>query len=209
MTKTQVVWHAHHVTKQDRQLIKGHAPAVLWITGLSGSGKSTIANALECRLHQLGVHTYVLDGDNIRHGLNNDLGFSSTDRKENIRRIGEVARLFIDAGVVTIGAFISPFREDREFARSLVQTGEFIEIYTKCSLAECQRRDPKGFYKMAINGDIQNFTGISHPYEEPTAPELILETEHLSVDACVDRITQLLYERGIIKQPITSGEKHA
>lgn len=193
-----IVWHPHRVSKKNRQMIKKHKTAVLWFTGLSGSGKSTIAHELDYLLNKRGLHTYILDGDNIRHGLNKDLGFSSEDRKENIRRIGEVAKLFVDAGLLTIVAFISPFVEDREIVRNLVGKEEFIEIYTKCSIEICKKRDPKGFYKMAMNGEIKNFTGISHPYEEPHDPELILETDKLSLDKCVDKVVGYLNKRQIL-----------
>ncbi len=187
-----VVWHAHKVTRPERGAIKGHRPCVLWFTGLPSSGKSTIANELESVLNQRGVHTYVLDGDNVRHGLNRNLGFTKEDRKENIRRIGEVAKLFVDAGVVTIAAFISPFAEDRRCARDLMKEGEFIEIYAKCPLETCMERDPKGLYKKAIAGEIKDFTGINQPYEEPLKPEIVLDTGKLSVEEGVNTIVEYL-----------------
>ena len=196
----EVYWHPHKVTKEDRQRIKGHKSAVIWFTGLSGSGKSTLANELEYKLHSLGVHTYVLDGDNIRHGLNSDLGFSPEDRQENIRRIGEVAKLFVDAGLIVLVSFISPYRRDRNRARSLVEPGEFIEVYVKCPLEVAEQRDPKGLYKKARAGIIQEFTGISAPYEEPESPEIVVETDKLSVEESVEKIFKYLVNNGILKE---------
>ena len=193
-----IIWHPHKVSKESRGKINKHKPAMLWFTGLSGSGKSTIAQELDCYLNSKGFHTYVLDGDNVRHGLNKDLGFSSEDRQENIRRIGEVATLFVDAGLITITAFISPFNEDRQAVRNLVNGREFIEIYTKCPLDVCKSRDPKGFYKKAIAGEIVDFTGISHPYEEPHNPEILLETDKLSINECVREIVKHLNLNSII-----------
>jgi adenylylsulfate kinase len=197
-TATNIVWHATAITKQQRQQLNGHKSCVLWFTGLSGSGKSTLANAVEQRLHQLGLRSYILDGDNIRHGLNRGLGFSAEDRKENIRRIAEVAKLFVDAGVIALTAFISPFREDRDLARGLLEEGEFVEIYVKCPLEECERRDPKGLYKKAREGQIPEFTGISSPYEEPLAPELVIDSSELSVEESVDIVIQYLKEQSIL-----------
>ena len=199
LKNNNIVWHEHQVSKQNRQEIKGHKSCVLWFTGLSASGKSTIAHELEFRLNNMQVNTYVLDGDNIRHGLNKDLGFSSEDRKENIRRIAEVTKLFADAGILTIAAFISPFRQDRKFARDLTKE-EFIEIYAKCSLSVCKERDPKGLYKKAVAGEIKDFTGISHPYEEPLEPEILLQTDQLSLEECVDKILDYLQQKQIISQ---------
>lgn len=193
-----IVWHSTSISKQERQQLKGHKSGILWLTGLSGSGKSTLANALEQRLVELGVHSYILDGDNVRHGLNKDLGFRSEDRKENIRRIGEAAKLFVDAGILTITAFISPFREDRALARSLVEPGEFVEVYVQCPMEECEQRDPKGLYKKAREGLIPEFTGISSPYEEPVAPELTVPSHLLTVEESVDRIIQYLQDRNWI-----------
>lgn len=193
-----IVWHPTTVTKEDRQKRAGHKSCVIWFTGLSGAGKSTLANAVEHELHQRELASYVLDGDNIRHGLNRGLGFSAEDRKENIRRIGEVAKLFVDAGVITLTAFISPYLEDRALARSLVAEGEFIEVYVKCSLEECERRDVKGLYEKARKGEIGQFTGISSPYEEPIAPELVIETGTLSVEQSVATVIDYLHQRGII-----------
>ena len=193
-----ISWHQHKVSKQDRSRIKGHKPCVIWFTGLSGSGKSTIANALEDALNRKGYHTYLLDGDNIRHGLNKDLGFSDEDRKENIRRIAEVAKLFVDAGLIVITAFISPFKEEREFARNLVEKDEFIEVFVDTPLKVCKQRDPKGLYKKAKEGKIKNFTGIDSPYEPPDAPEIHIRTERLTVQESVERIMRYLKEKGIL-----------
>lgn len=193
-----IFWHQTTITKEDRQKRNGHKSCVLWFTGLSGAGKSTLANAVEQKLFQLGVQSYVLDGDNIRHGLNKGLGFSEEDRKENIRRIGEVAKLFVDSGLITCTAFISPFREDRNNVRNILEPGEFIEIYTKCSLDVCEDRDPKGLYKKARNGEIPDFTGISSPYEEPENPEIVIETDKLSIEESVDVILNYLKEQGIL-----------
>lgn len=197
-----ITWHPHKVSKSEREKINGHRSCVLWFTGLPSSGKSTIANELEYILNRQGVRTYVLDGDNVRHGLNKNLGFSKEDRKENIRRIGEIAKLFCDAGIVVIIALISPFAEDREAARCLIQDGQFIEIYTKCSLDICKERDPKGLYKRAMAGEIKDFTGISHPYEEPVNPEIIIETDKLSVEDAVERIAEHLTLSDVIGKNI-------
>lgn len=199
MSEKNVVWHSHKLNRDDRARIKGHRSCILWFTGLSASGKSTIANELEYELHKKGKHTYILDGDNIRHGLNKNLGFSADDRKENIRRIGEVAKLFVDAGVIAITAFISPFRGDRETVRGLMKPGEFIEVFAKCPISVCQERDPKGLYKKAIAGEIKEFTGISQPYEEPLNAELVIETDKMQVGECVDRILDYLAKHKIIE----------
>ncbi len=191
--------HPHQVSRQDRSEIKGHRPAVLWFTGLSGSGKSTIANAVEQRLNQsYHAHTYLLDGDNIRTGLNRGLGFSQEDREENIRRIGEVARLFVDAGLIVLTAFISPYRADRERVRALLPEGEFIEVYVRCPLDVCEQRDPKGLYRKARAGQIPEFTGISSPYEEPLHPELALNSGAFSVEECAAQVILYLQTRGIL-----------
>lgn len=187
-----IVWHPTTVTKEDRQKRAGHKSCVLWFTGLSGAGKSTLANAVEHELHQRGLASYVLDGDNIRHGLNRGLGFGAEDRQENIRRIGEVAKLFVDAGVITLTAFISPYREDRELARNLVEAGEFIEVYVKCSLDECERRDVKGLYQKARSGEIGQFTGISSPYEEPLQAELVIESDKQTIEESVQIVLTYL-----------------
>lgn len=189
-----IVWHPTTITKQDRQKRTGHKSCVLWFTGLSGAGKSSLANAVEHELHQRGLASYVLDGDNIRHGLNRGLGFGAEDRQENIRRIGEVAKLFVDAGVITLTAFISPYREDRELARNLVETGEFIEVYVKCSLDECERRDVKGLYRKARSGEIGQFTGISAPYEEPLRAELVIESDKQTIEESVQMVLTYLEE---------------
>ncbi|MFM1651435.1 adenylyl-sulfate kinase [Brevibacillus sp. B_LB10_24] len=197
-TAPHLVWHPAAVTKRDRQRLYGHKSCVLWFTGLSGAGKSTLANAVEQQLHERGLHSYVLDGDNIRHGLNRGLGFSPEDRKENIRRIAEVAKLFVDAGIITLTAFISPYREDRELARSLLEPGEFAEIYVRCPIEECERRDPKGLYKKARSGEIGEFTGVTSPYEEPAAPELVIESGEVSVEESVRLILAYLTQQGAI-----------
>ncbi|AWX57531.1 adenylyl-sulfate kinase [Brevibacillus brevis] len=193
-----IVWHQTTVTKEDRQKRAGHKSCVLWFTGLSGAGKSTLANAVEHELHQRGLASYVLDGDNIRHGLNRGLGFGAEDRQENIRRIGEVAKLFVDAGVITLTAFISPYREDRELARNLVEAGEFIEVYVKCSLDECERRDVKGLYQKARSGEIGQFTGISAPYEEPLQAELVIESDEQTIEESVQIVLTYLEEHQIL-----------
>ena len=191
-------WQTEKIGRLQRAATKRQKPAVVWLTGLSGSGKSTIANALEARLHSLGYHSMLLDGDNIRHGLNRDLGFTEADRVENIRRIGEVAKLMADAGLVAITAFISPFRSDRETARLLVPAGEFIEVYVCTPLEECERRDPKGLYARARSGRIPNFTGIDSPYEPPEIPEITLDTLRSSPEECVDILIQFMKDRGIL-----------
>lgn len=193
-----IVWHEAAITKKERQKKNEHRSAILWFTGLSGAGKSTLANALEQELFKRGLSSYILDGDNVRHGLNKGLGFSDDDRKENIRRIGEVAKLFVDAGSIVCTAFISPFKEDRNNVRALVEDDEFIEIYVKASLETCESRDPKGLYKKARTGEIPEFTGISSPYEEPDHPELTIDSDSLSVEQSVEKITLYLADRGII-----------
>ena len=195
---TNVVWHEHSLTKEDRRKQNGHNSFVLWFTGLSGSGKSTLANAVASRLYQENVRNYVLDGDNIRHGLNKDLGFSDQDRTENIRRIGEIAKLFVDSGQVVLTAFISPFQGDRKLVRDLLEEKEFIEVFVKCPIETCEQRDPKGLYVKARQGIIKDFTGINSPYEEPENPELIIETNHQSIDNCIDIILQYLKEKNLI-----------
>jgi adenylylsulfate kinase len=179
-----------------------HRAKLLWFTGLSGSGKSTLAHALEEELHQRGCRTYVFDGDNVRHGLCRDLGFSTEDRSENIRRIGEMAKLFVDAGVIALTAFISPIREDRARARGLFPHGDFIEVYISCPLEVCETRDVKGLYKKARAGEIDNFTGISAPYEEPGNPEITIETQNRSVKECVDELIASLEHRGVIPNKV-------
>lgn len=199
MTKsTNIVWHESEVTKTSRQKFNAHKSGILWFTGLSGSGKSVISSALEASLHAKGIRTYRLDGDNIRHGLNKNLGFSPEDRTENIRRIGEVAKLMIDAGLFTLTAFISPYHKDRDQVRKLVGTDEFIEIYVMASLETCEERDPKGLYKKARLGEIKGFTGIDAPYEEPVDPEITLDTNQLSIEESVEVITAYLKEKKYI-----------
>lgn len=193
-----ITWHDSEVTKEERQNRNGHKSAVIWFTGLSGSGKSTVSVALEKALFNEGKQTYRLDGDNVRHGLNKNLGFSPEDRTENIRRIGEVAKLMVDAGSITVTAFISPYKQDRDNVRAILEDGEFIEVYTKCSVEECENRDPKGLYKKARSGEISEFTGISAPYEAPDHPEIILDTEHESIDQSVDRVIQYLKQHQYI-----------
>jgi adenylylsulfate kinase len=195
-----IVWHQTKVNKQDRQALNGHKSALLWFTGLSGAGKSTLANELETELFKRGIRSYVLDGDNIRHGLNNNLGFSPEDRKENIRRIGEVSKLFVDAGFFVLTAFISPYREDRDKVRTLFPDGEFIEIYVKCSIDECERRDPKGLYIKAKQGIIKEFTGISAPYEEPLQADLVVETDRTSLSDCVEQVLAYLHAKQLISK---------
>ena len=195
---TNITWHDSEVTKQDRQQLHGHKSATLWFTGLSGSGKSTISVELEKALFERKKHAFRLDGDNVRHGLNKNLGFSPEDRQENIRRIGEVSKLMVDAGLITITAFISPYREDRDNVRAILDDDEFIEIYTQCSVEECERRDPKGLYKKARTGEIPEFTGISAPYEEPRNPEITIDTEQLDVKDAVKQILNYLEEHQYI-----------
>jgi adenylylsulfate kinase len=197
-TSANVVWHHATIQREHRERQNGHRSAALWFTGLSGAGKSTLAHAVEEKLHELGVRTYVLDGDNVRHGLCGDLGFSPHDRSENIRRIGEMAKLFVDAGVVALTAFISPFRADRDRVRALMQEGDFIEIYCRCSVEVCETRDVKGLYKLAREGKVKEFTGISSPYEEPLSPELVIETGSMTLEQCVEKVLNALRERGIV-----------
>jgi adenylylsulfate kinase len=178
-----------------RQRLHGHAPAVLWFTGLSGAGKSTLASAAEQRLHALGCRTFVLDGDKLRHGLCSDLGFSNEDRHENIRRAGEVASLFVQSGAIVLAALISPFAQDRERARRLVPEGHFFEIYCNASVTDCERRDVKGLYRRARAGEVKEFSGISSPYEPPTAPELVLHTARDSIEQCLDAVLRIYHER--------------
>lgn len=197
-TAENILWQEYEVTKSDRHALNGHRSCVIWMTGLSGSGKSTLANAVSKRLHDMGKRSFVLDGDNIRHGLNKGLGFSEEDRKENIRRISEVAKLFVEAGIITIAAFISPFREDRDRARELFEPDEFIETYVKCPLEVCEERDPKGLYAKVRSGQITSFTGISSPYEEPLSPEITIESAEWTVKESVDAVIDCLLDRGII-----------
>lgn len=193
-----LTWHIGEVDREARAAAYGHRGAVLWFTGLSGSGKSTIAHRVERMLVERGAFAYVLDGDNIRHGLNSDLGFSSEDRVENIRRIGEVARLFADAGALVLSAFISPYRKDRDRVRALMGPAEFVEVFVDTPLAICETRDPKGLYKKARAGEISNFTGLDAPYERPQAPEVHLETVSLTIDEAAARVTRYLEEQHIL-----------
>lgn len=198
MSTSNIVWHDHHVSKTERAATKNQKPCILWFTGLSGSGKSTIANAVESRLQELGKHTYLLDGDNIRLGLNRGLTFSDDDRVENIRRIGEVSKLFVDAGVIVLTAFISPFQRDRDAVRSLVEEGEFIEVFIDTPLDICENRDPKGLYQKARNGEIPNFTGISSPYESPVNPEIHIVNHNITVENISWQIIDYLEEKGYL-----------
>jgi len=195
---TNITWHAGAVTRADREARNGHKGAVVWFTGLSGSGKSTLAHAVEGLLFDRGVRTYVLDGDNVRHGLNKDLGFSPEDRAENIRRIGEVAHLFASAGVIAMTAFISPYLNDRQLARSLGRPGDFLEVYCRCPLETCEQRDPKGLYKKARAGEIREFTGIDAPYESPREPELTVWTARETVEESAARVVRHLEDAGIV-----------
>ena len=192
--------HEGVVKREHRERLLGQRGVTLWFTGLSGAGKSTLAVAVEEALHKLGSLTYILDGDNIRSGINNNLSFSPEDRKENIRRIAEIAKLFRDAGVITLTAFISPYREDRQLARDLAGTDDFIEVFVDASLETCEQRDPKGLYKKARAGEIPEFTGISAPYEAPESPELHVNTSTQSVDECVREIIGYLTEKGIVAE---------
>lgn len=195
---SNTVWHHATVTRARREALNGHKSVILWFTGLSGAGKSTLAHAVEEKLHQIGCRTFVLDGDNVRHGLCGDLGFSAQDRKENIRRVGEMAKLFIEAGEIVLTAFISPFRSDRAKVRGLVPHGDFLEVYCHCPLDICEQRDVKGLYRRARAGEIKDFTGISSPYEAPENPELVVNTSRYNLEECVDQVLSLLRERTII-----------
>jgi len=197
---SNTMWHHATVTRSRREIQNGHKSTIIWFTGLSGAGKSTLAHAVEERLYQMNCRTFVLDGDNVRHGLCGDLGFTDQDRQENIRRIAEVAKLMLEAGTITLTAFISPFRAERNLARNLVPHGDFIEIYCACDLTICEERDVKGLYKKARQGEIKHFTGISSPYEAPEKPELSVDTGRFSLDECVDQVLALLLERGIFAQ---------
>ncbi|MED4225162.1 adenylyl-sulfate kinase [Neobacillus cucumis] len=193
-----ITWHHTTVTKKDRILLNGHKSCVLWFTGLSGSGKSTLANAVDHMLFQESYRSFVLDGDNIRHGLNSDLSFLPKDRKENIRRIGEVAKLFVDSGQIVSTAFISPFLEDRELVRKMFAPGEFIEVYVNCPIHVCEDRDPKGLYKKARKGEILEFTGISSPYEPPHHPEIIIDTNRMTIEQSMEKVMVYLKDKKIL-----------
>ncbi|CAH1206585.1 adenylyl-sulfate kinase [Paenibacillus sp. JJ-223] len=199
-----LTWQHSSLSRTERELGNGHRSLTLWFTGLSGAGKSSLAFALERRMHQQGLRCYVLDGDNVRHGLNKDLGFNAEDRQENLRRIGEVSKLMVDAGLVVLSAFISPNAEDREMVRQLFEPGDFVEIYVRCSIEECERRDPKGLYKKARNGEIPHFTGISAPYDIPSNPSLIIDTELLPLEDAVDQIMQHLEHIQALSLPLSS-----
>ena len=195
MKSKNVIWHEHQVSREERESLKGHQGAVLWFTGLSGSGKSTVANEVEYLLNRSGIHTYLLDGDNVRHGLNGNLGFSKEDREENIRRIGEVCKLMSDAGLITFTAFISPYRGDRDKVRDLMEGVPFIEVYCKASLETCESRDSKGLYKKARAGEITGFTGIDDPYEAPRSPEITLDSDSKTVAELAGELVSYLKER--------------
>ncbi|WP_299138819.1 adenylyl-sulfate kinase [uncultured Vibrio sp.] len=195
---SDVVWHNATVTHQQRAELKQHKPVVLWFTGLSGSGKSTVANAAESKLLALGKHSYLLDGDNVRHGLNQDLGFSDTDRVENIRRIGEVAKLFVDSGSIVLTAFISPFISDRQQVRDLLEEQQFLEVFIDTPLEVCESRDPKGLYKKARKGEIKHFTGIDSEYQAPVKPDIQVKTAGKSIEECGEQVVNSLRERGYI-----------
>jgi len=197
---TNITWHEGNITREDRERLLQQKGAVLWFTGLSGSGKSTLALAVEERLFERGHLCIVLDGDNIRHGLNKNLGFSPEDREENIRRIGEVGKLFADAGVIAMTAFISPYRQDRDKARSLLAEGSFVEIYVQVPLEIAEQRDPKGLYKKARAGEIKEFTGVSAPYEEPISPEIVVNTGELDLEQSVDKVIRFLEDRDIVRK---------
>ena len=203
MKQPNVVWHHATVTRARRENLNGHRGEIVWFTGLSGSGKSTIAHMVEEQLHQMGCRTYVFDGDNVRHGLCADIGFSPHNRTENIRRIGEMVKLFLDAGMIALTAFISPFMRDRESVRKLVDAGDFVEIYCRCPLEVCEQRDVKGMYKRARAGEIRDFTGISSPYEPPGNPDLTVDTDKSTPEECAERVIRLLEQRGVVRQRTT------
>ncbi|WP_409422316.1 adenylyl-sulfate kinase [Pseudaeromonas sp. ZJS20] len=195
-----IVWHSHHIDQAARAAQKGHKPALLWFTGLSGSGKSTLAGALEAALVARGIHTYLLDGDNVRHGLCSDLGFTPSDRQENLRRIGEVAKLMVDAGLVVLAAFVSPYRAERQAIRERFAEGEFIEVFVDVPLAECEARDPKGLYQKARAGEIKHFTGIDDPYEAPAAAEVHLQNHGVDINTGVEQLLAQLQACGLLPQ---------
>ncbi|WP_413376949.1 adenylyl-sulfate kinase [Paenibacillus taichungensis] len=205
-----ITWQQSSLNRQDREKHNGHRSRALWFTGLSGAGKSSLAFALEQYLYEKGVHCYVLDGDNVRHGLNRDLGFTAEDRQENLRRIGEVSKLMVDAGLFVLSAFISPDAQDRYMVRQLFEADDFIEIYVRCSIEECERRDPKGLYKKARSGAIPHFTGISAPYDIPEDPTLIIDTEVLSIEEAVHEIVQHLERVGAfhLPKPVSNAIVH-
>jgi adenylyl-sulfate kinase len=198
MSSDNVVWHSHRVLKKGRSIQKKQQPCILWFTGLSGAGKSTIAGAVEQKLFEMGHHTYLLDGDNVRYGLNKDLGFSDDDRVENIRRIGETSKLFVDSGLIVLTAFISPFRSDRQMVRDLVDDHEFIEVHISTPIDVCEGRDPKGLYKKARAGQIKNFTGIDSDYEKPSSPEITVNTAELDIEECANLVIEFLKQKQMI-----------
>ncbi|MBC8267011.1 MAG: adenylyl-sulfate kinase [Flavobacteriales bacterium] len=202
MATENLHFHEHRVARELKEKRNQHKSRVLWFTGLSGSGKSTVANATEKLLHDMGLQTYILDGDNVRMGLNKDLGFSPADRTENIRRIAEVANLFADSGSIVLTAFISPYREDRDSARKTISTEDFIEVFVSADLSICEARDPKGLYKKARAGEIKGFTGIDAPYEEPVNPELVVETDKHNIETCAQIVVDYLVEEGIISKTL-------
>ena len=199
MKTENTVWHEQNITKEQRSAQKNQKPCLLWYTGLSGSGKSTVANAVDALLFERGCHSYLLDGDNVRHGLNGDLGFSDEDRVENIRRISQVAKLFVDSGLIVSTAFISPFAADRTMAREMLEQGEFMEVYIDTPIAVCEQHDPKGLYKKARAGEIKDFTGIDSTYDVPSAPEIHVKTDEKSIKECAEQIVQHLIDNQFIQ----------
>ncbi len=196
--KNHVIWHNAYITRKDRNRLNKHRSGLVWFTGLSASGKSTIAHYVEKILHKEDIRTYVLDGDNVRHGINSNLGFSREDRKENLRRTAELSKLFVDAGIIVLASFISPYRADRAYIRERFSGDNFLEIYVKCSLRECERRDPKGQYRKARAGIIKNYTGISSPYEEPENPDLVIDTENCDFETSINMVIDLLKEKDFL-----------
>jgi adenylylsulfate kinase len=193
-----IVWYNAHVNRRERNILNQHASGVLWFTGLSAAGKSTIAHGVEKKIYSLGIRSYVLDGDNVRHGINSDLGFSREDRKENIRRIVEISKLLVDGGLIVLASFISPFKEDREYVRKCLSGDNFYEIYVKCSIQECQKRDPKGMYDKARKGIIKHYTGVSAPYEEPESPHLIIDTEKYDIADSIKLVLNYMDREGLL-----------
>jgi len=198
-----VVWHKVLVTRQMRESLNGHKSIALWFTGLPSSGKSTIAHALEKMLHDMGLKTYTFDGDNVRHGLCSDLGFSPEDRAENLRRIGEMIKLFLDAGIIALAAFVSPLKEDREKVKKIVGKENFVEIYCRCPVEVCKLRDTKGMYKKAETGEIKYYTGVSAPYEEPEKPDIVLDTHLFSIEECIEKVFNYIQDMILIKREST------